>query len=123
MCLGCGFDGRGLQTGHAEPAWKCPRCGADLYSRPPRSYAEMEGLDDEGPLSTGPRRSSAPGITLGFRSISHMDRRRIVIMTPRLGRRRKARHLKPLSVFFGVLVMVVLAATVVSIGVWLPGQF
>ena len=123
MCLGCGFDGRGLQTGHAEPAWKCPKCGADLYSRPPRSYAEMEGLDDEAASPAGPRPAGAPGITLGFRSISHLDRRRIVIMTPNLGRRRKPRHLQPLSVFVGVLVMAMLAATVVSIGVWLPGQF
>lgn len=45
------------------------------------------------------------------------------MMTPSLGRRRKPRHLQPLSVFVGVLFMVVLAATVVSIGVWLPGQF
>ena len=123
MCLGCGFDGRGLQTGHTEPAWKCPKCGADLYSRPPRSYAEMEGLDDDASCQAALRRSAAPGTTLGFKSISHMDRRRVVIMTPTLGRRRNSHRLQPFSVFVGVLFMAVLAATVVSIGVWLPGQF
>lgn len=123
MCLGCGFDGRGLQSGGAEPTWKCPKCGADLYSRPPRSYAEMEGLDDELAGVPGPRRVRAPGMTLGFRSISHVDRRRVVMTTPSLWGRKKSYRLQPLSVFVGVLFMVVLAATVVSIGVWLPGQF
>jgi hypothetical protein len=26
--------------------YRCPACGVDLYSRPPRTYAEMEGLAD-----------------------------------------------------------------------------
>lgn len=28
---------------------RCPKCNADLYARPPRSYAEMEGLVEVGP--------------------------------------------------------------------------
>jgi hypothetical protein len=40
-CVSCGYDGASvsrLQTA------RCPRCGCDLLDRPPRSYAEMEGL-------------------------------------------------------------------------------
>lgn len=28
-----------------RPPLLCPNCGEDFYIRPPRSYAEMEGLD------------------------------------------------------------------------------
>lgn len=28
--------------------FSCPRCGADLYTRRPMSYAEMEGFEDCG---------------------------------------------------------------------------
>jgi len=44
MCLGCGFDGAELQGHLAHVRYQCPSCGHDLYARPPRSYAEMEGL-------------------------------------------------------------------------------
>lgn len=50
MCLSCGFDGRSLQSEHRETGWVCPRCGTDLYSRPPRSYADLEGLSDSSRL-------------------------------------------------------------------------
>lgn len=40
-CVGCGYDGALLRGGQAE---RCARCGCDLAKRPPRSYAEMEGL-------------------------------------------------------------------------------
>lgn len=34
----------------ANGADTCPQCGCDLLSRPPRSYAQMEGLaEDDGP--------------------------------------------------------------------------
>ncbi|MBM4112862.1 MAG: hypothetical protein FJ253_05725 [Phycisphaerae bacterium] len=37
-CVACGLSMR-------DPsADRCPRCGIDLGERPPRSYAEMEGL-------------------------------------------------------------------------------
>lgn len=39
--MACGYDGALLRNGEAE---RCPRCACDLISRPPRSYAEMEGL-------------------------------------------------------------------------------
>lgn len=40
-CVACGYDGSLLHAGHAEC---CANCGCDLKSRPPKSYAEMEGL-------------------------------------------------------------------------------
>lgn len=56
-CLGCGYRGPALQpTGHGR-ALRCPGCGADLYSRPPRSYAELEGfvpISDEPVARYGP---------------------------------------------------------------------
>jgi len=48
-CLYCGYDGRILQGERREHTWLCPRCGEDLYARPPRSYAEMEGLVEDRP--------------------------------------------------------------------------
>ena len=44
MCLCCGHDGTELQGQLAATSFICPACGADLYARPPRTYAEMEGL-------------------------------------------------------------------------------
>jgi hypothetical protein len=60
-CLACGYagrfaqgrGGRGLARFGSEPTASdrsgplghCPRCGCDFHARPPRSYAEMEGLD------------------------------------------------------------------------------
>jgi len=40
-CVACGYDGGMLLGGQAH---RCARCGCDLHNRPPRSYAEMEGL-------------------------------------------------------------------------------
>lgn len=40
-CVQCGTRSDGLDALGAE---RCPRCGCDLQARPPRSYAEMEGL-------------------------------------------------------------------------------
>ncbi|MCA9285326.1 MAG: hypothetical protein KDA22_08940 [Phycisphaerales bacterium] len=39
-CVCCGFDGASLRR-----SAECPSCGCDLRERPPRSYAEMEGLN------------------------------------------------------------------------------
>jgi predicted RNA-binding Zn-ribbon protein involved in translation (DUF1610 family) len=46
-CLNCGHDGPELQGDRGQSLFVCPCCGQDLYARPPRSYAEMEALDDE----------------------------------------------------------------------------
>jgi hypothetical protein len=51
VCLACGFDGQALQHLRYAECIACPRCGEDLGARPPRSYAELEGLDeDAGPI-------------------------------------------------------------------------
>ena len=41
-CLACGYRGAALQG--SNRALRCPGCGTDLYARPPRSYAELEGF-------------------------------------------------------------------------------
>jgi hypothetical protein len=46
-CLRCGYGGPELQNERGERIYTCPACGQDLYARPPRSYAELEGLDEE----------------------------------------------------------------------------
>jgi hypothetical protein len=43
-CLVCGYDGPELQGELHDGAYRCPACDADLYARPPRSYAELEGF-------------------------------------------------------------------------------
>lgn len=41
-CLACGYRGPALEG--PERALRCPSCGEDLYARPPKSYAELEGF-------------------------------------------------------------------------------
>ncbi|MGE3109608.1 MAG: hypothetical protein AB7G11_12700 [Phycisphaerales bacterium] len=71
MCLSCGYQGRELQQRDEASAYSCPFCGADLYARPARSYAEMEGLapltsldcvilDAADSIPSCPRRRAAP---------------------------------------------------------------
>jgi len=43
-CLTCGFRGRELQGRRGRERLVCPKCHQDLYARPARTYAEMEGL-------------------------------------------------------------------------------
>src|SRR5262245_33106908 len=40
-CVSCGYDGASVSRMQTV---RCPRCACDLLQRPPRSYAEMEGL-------------------------------------------------------------------------------
>ena len=40
-CVQCGLS---VEAISATQVHECPRCGCDLQARPPRSYAEMEGL-------------------------------------------------------------------------------
>lgn len=40
-----------LQGDLSLTGFRCPSCGVDLYSRPPRTYAEMEGLVESPELS------------------------------------------------------------------------
>ena len=48
---------RCVQCGAAHPSsalrHECVHCGCDLVERPPRSYAEMEGLVEAAPLPAG----------------------------------------------------------------------
>lgn len=65
VCLSCGFRGPELQRDDEHAAYHCPGCGQDLYARPPRSYAEMEGLARPAPpapacLVTPPCRPASP---------------------------------------------------------------
>ncbi len=61
LCLACGYDGPALQGHRADTTYACPNCGEDLYARPARSYAEMEGFDEEfEPAQTQARGSPEP---------------------------------------------------------------
>lgn len=66
MCLDCGFDGPALQGKRGAMTFACPECGADLYARPARSYAELEGFTTKacGPSTlaplAGPRGATRP---------------------------------------------------------------
>ena len=46
-CVQCGLAAEAIPASQLD---ECPRCGCDLRSRPPRSYADMEGLRElDGP--------------------------------------------------------------------------
>jgi len=53
-CVACGYSGRFVDRTN-QP--QCPRCACDFAVRPPKSYAEMEGLDEAEP--TARRRAHA----------------------------------------------------------------
>jgi len=79
MCLGCGFDGAELQGHLAHVRYRCPSCGHDLYARPPRSYAEMEGL---APVRTPPRSARMEEWAVRLMAIEaeqRKSRRRVVV--------------------------------------------
>jgi predicted RNA-binding Zn-ribbon protein involved in translation (DUF1610 family) len=48
-CLSCGYRGPELQGRRGRYQFVCPECGTDLYERPARSYAELEGLAEPDP--------------------------------------------------------------------------
>ena len=61
-CVACGYDGALLRSAQAT---ECANCGCDLRLRPPRSYAEMEGLvTDPRAMFDRPRAAAAPGRVL-----------------------------------------------------------
>lgn len=45
QCVACGYAGRFVDR-PSQPT--CPRCACDFATRPPRSYAEMEGFEEAG---------------------------------------------------------------------------
>jgi len=72
MCLACGSDHASLQSRRA--VFTCPSCGCDLYARPPRSYAEMEGLKPTGALHACWRtvRMALRDVLDGARALAHI---------------------------------------------------
>jgi hypothetical protein len=55
-CCSCGYGGHFAQLkpeAARRRAAHCPRCGCDFATRPPRSYAEMEGFDEDHALRSG----------------------------------------------------------------------
>ena len=58
-CLICGYDGPELQ-GDTDGTYRCPACDADLYARPPRSYAELEGFIVQTPAAPPADEPPAP---------------------------------------------------------------
>ncbi|MBL8745525.1 MAG: hypothetical protein JNK58_04120 [Phycisphaerae bacterium] len=104
MCLCCGFDGRAIQNDSRETEWACPRCGSDLYARPPKSYAELEALSDSNPGSpfdeAGLRKSARPPrLALAMYGLAHR---------PLLAR---------------VVLAVTAAGALFALGVWLGRMF
>lgn len=61
LCLTCGYRGGRIQRHLRLVGYRCPKCGQDLYARPPRSYAEMEGFAHDIPtrVRTGVARAGA----------------------------------------------------------------
>lgn len=47
FCPRCGYRGAELQGPRGVSVFVCQSCGEDLYTRPARSYLEMEGIVDE----------------------------------------------------------------------------
>ena len=112
MCLSCGHDGRDLQGEGGPASWSCPRCGADLYARPPRSYAELEGLD-EAPAST----AFEAGATRGYRRLEFTHGPH-----PMKSRRRGTRRRFIAAVLGGVCVAGLVALTLLSVAPWLADK-
>ncbi len=99
MCLSCGFDGKELQGDRDQRTFCCPSCGSDLYARPPKSYAAMEGL----------AQPSADACTTDETCIQHHEQRR------RNRWHRGAARFESMVVWsIGVLLIVVVAAGVVQ---------
>lgn len=48
VCPSCGYRGAEVQAIEESRTFECPNCLADLYARPPKSYAEMEGIGHDG---------------------------------------------------------------------------
>lgn len=56
QCVACGYSGRFVDRAN-QP--HCPRCSCDFAARPPKSYAEMEGLDEAEPATHRRHRAGA----------------------------------------------------------------
>ncbi len=67
LCPGCGYAGHELQARGDKAVYMCPCCATDLYARPARSYAEMEGIIDASP---------APAVRTRLLSLDRLPRGR-----------------------------------------------
>lgn len=98
-CVSCGHGGIQLQGDPAATSFRCPACNADLYARPARTYAEMEGFVEAGP---------APSRAASFDRIS-----RLLLAAPAVAaeqRRRRRVRLMFCCVFLAGAFMIVVAA-------------
>jgi len=67
-CVRCGYGGSALQraggrsgSGPRSVLLTCPKCQQDLYTRPARSYAELEGFEERASVARGSsERASTP---------------------------------------------------------------
>jgi hypothetical protein len=60
VCCACGYRGRELQGERGLGVFSCPSCGGDLYARPARSYAELEGFIEAKETAVDPERVVMP---------------------------------------------------------------
>jgi hypothetical protein len=75
ICLGCGYDGAEMQQDGENRVFRCPCCRADLYARPPRSYAQLEGMVADPPGAAVPTRTlvvRAARMWWGWRLLSRL---------------------------------------------------
>jgi hypothetical protein len=56
QCVACGYSGRFVDRVNQAA---CPRCSCDFAVRPPKSYAEMEGIDELEPRLARATRAGA----------------------------------------------------------------
>ncbi|MGQ0628372.1 MAG: hypothetical protein ACT4PL_09775 [Phycisphaerales bacterium] len=99
MCLSCGTRAHVLDHHESLAVFRCPSCGADLYARPPRSYAEMEGLTAHVPFARALARIFGPIAALlrtlvrgGHFLFGHRSR---PLLTPSRPARYRARGSRP----------------------------
>jgi predicted RNA-binding Zn-ribbon protein involved in translation (DUF1610 family) len=97
-CLRCGYRGLELQRLDETAAYRCPACGQDLYARPPRSYAEMEGLPVALPAPERPSPAAArPLIGEGRRARRSWLGRFFDALVARIGLRTRRRAASAVS--------------------------
>lgn len=118
-CVRCGYDGPDLQgpaIANAErmgaPLLSCPRCQQDLYTRPPRSYAELEGFSQPTSRPTPPRVDIGSRRRLWRNSFALMASSAASTLTPRSPRRTVGAFTRLELALMIVLVVVVSVVTV-----------
>ena len=88
--MACGYRGAEVQSGYPVEVFVCPGCGCDLYTRPPRSFAEMEGVDSaSGVISdrgirgeSSPNGHAASPVVVAARWLGRVVRRLLLLDGP-----------------------------------------